>query len=113
MAAPVFKVGDKVVADWKGGDRWWDAVVTGVAGTQITVKYTSDASVDTLDQSAVAHVSQPNSVIKAGDKVVGKWTDGNYYNATVLSFTSSKVKLRWSDKTVTEVPYSSVELAGK
>jgi hypothetical protein len=111
--APGFKAGDKVIADWKGGDMWWDAVVTGVKGNKISVKYTSDNTLDTLDAGAVAHLNQPNSTLVAGSKVVAKWNGGSYYNATVVSVSDTKVKLRWSDKSVTEVPFSVVEMPGK
>lgn len=109
-----FNVGDKVVANWKAGSKWWDAVVTAVNGNKVSVTYTSDKTTDVLDMSAVAHLNQPNSDINPGDKVVAKWSDGSYYSATVVSFSDTGVKVKWSDTgTLMDLPYSSVEMPGR
>lgn len=109
-----FNTGDKVVANWKAGSKWWDAVVTAVNGNKISVMYTSDKTTDVLDMNAVAHLNQPNSEINPGDKVVAKWSDGSYYSATVVSFSDTGVKVKWSDTgALMDLPYSSVEMPGR
>lgn len=108
-----FKVGDKVKALWKGGTKYWDAVVTDVSGDEISVKY-SDGMTAVLPRMSVAHLNQTNSSIKAGQEVLAKWSDGQYYVGFVASFDDQSVTVKWKDGSApSKVPYSSVEVPGK
>lgn len=108
-----FKVGDKVKALWKGGTKYWDAIVTAVSGDEISVKY-SDGMTAVLPRMSVAHLNQPNSSIKAGQEVLAKWSDGQYYVGFVASFDDQSVTVKWKDGSApSKVPYSSVEVPGK
>ena len=108
-----FKVGDKVKALWKGGTKYWDAVVTAVSGDEISVKY-GDGMTAVLPRMSVAHLNQPNSSIKAGQEVLAKWSDGQYYVGFVVSLDDKSVTVRWKDGSApSKVPYSSVEVPGR
>ena len=112
-AKGVFKVGDKVKGRWKGGTRYWDAVVTAVSGDEVSVKY-SDGMTEVLPPMSVAHLNQPNSSIKVGQEVLAKWSDGQYYVGFVNSFDDKNVTVKWKDGSApSKVPYSSVEVPGK
>lgn len=112
-AKGLFKVGDKVKALWKGGTKYWDAVVTAVSGDEVSVKY-SDGMTAVLPPMSVAHLNQPNSAIKVGQEVLAKWSDGQYYVGFVNAFDDKSVTVKWKDGSPpSKVPYSSVESPGK
>ncbi len=113
VVAAGFAIGDKVMADWKGGDTWWDAVVTAVNGAKISVKYSSDGSADTLASSAIAHYPTGAAKVKAGDKVVAKWVGSTFYNGTIVSVTATTASVKWSDKSVSVVALTDIAVAGK
>jgi hypothetical protein len=112
-AKNIFKTGDKVKSRWKGGVRWWDATVIATSGDEVTVKY-ADGIVEVLPPLFVAHLNQPNSTIKAGQEVLAKWSDGNYYAGFVTTFDDESVMVKWKDGSApSKVPYASVEMPGR
>jgi flagellin-like hook-associated protein FlgL len=112
-AKAVFKTGEQVKARGKGGTRWWDAVITNVSGDEIAVKYT-DGAKEVLPLLSIAHLNQPNSSIEAGQEVLAKWSDGQYYTGFVKSFDDKSITIKWKDGSApSKVPYSSVEVPGK
>ena len=114
VPAPIFAVGDSVLGNWHGGSRWWEAKVTAVAGNQVTIKYDSDNSSETLSASAVAHYPSAAVVAKVGDMAVAKWSDGKYYGGTVTAINGTAVTMKWSDgSTPSGATLSEVSVAGK
>lgn len=108
-----FSVGDKVVGNWKGGDRWWNAQVTAVAGDQVTVKYDDDSSTETLAKTGVAHLPSGAASAKVGDRVVAKWTDGKFYNGTVTALNGDKATISWTSGSPSDVALTDITVAGK
>ena len=108
-----FSVGDKVVGDWKGGDRWWNAQVTAVAGNQVTVKYDDDNSTETLAPTSVAHLPSGAASVKVGDKVVAKWTDSKFYNGTVTALAGDKATVSWTSGSPSDVALTDITVSGK
>jgi hypothetical protein len=112
-ATAVFKVDEKIMGRWKGGNRWYPGKITKVSGDEIYVNY-DDGSKEVLPPMNVAHLSQPNSSIAVGQAVLAKWTDNNYYSGTVQSFDDSTVTVKWNDgSSPSKLPYSAVELPGR
>jgi hypothetical protein len=104
VAAPL-KKGDKVLANWKNGSKWWEAVVSTVDGPAISVIYDSDKSTDTLGPSAVVLRPSKAAVVKVGDKVAAKWNGGSFYGGTITAVTGSKATVKWGDGSApSEVP---------
>lgn len=109
-----FKVGDKVLANWKSGSRWWEAKVTGIDGPAISVKYDSDSTTDSLGPLSVAHYPSGAATVKVGDKVVAKWTDGKYYGGKVTALKGTKATVAWSDNSGSmDVALTDIAVAGK
>lgn len=92
-----FKAGDKVLANWKNGSKWWEAVVTEVDGPAISVIYDSDKTKDTLGPAAVVMRPSKAATVKAGDKVVAKWYGGSFYGGTITAVASGKATVKWGD----------------
>ncbi|MBI3495110.1 DUF4537 domain-containing protein [Candidatus Berkelbacteria bacterium] len=114
--APAFAIGDKVLADWKGGDRWYDATVSGVGSggaNYFLVTYTSDKSTEVLGSAKLAHAPTVAAAVNVGDKVVAKWTNGQWYGGTVAAVVGSSAKITWSDKSQTTVAATDIAIAGK
>lgn len=108
-----FKVGETVLANWKAGSMWWEAKVTKVEGSKISVKYTSDNSDDTLDASAVAHKPTSAAKVSGGESVVAKWNGGSFYTGTVKSVSGSTATVEWTDKTTSSVALTDIGFPGK
>ncbi|MBP7898779.1 hypothetical protein KAZ92_02420 [Candidatus Gracilibacteria bacterium] len=108
-----FSVGDKVVGNWKGGDRWWNAQVTAVAGDQVTVKYDDDSSTETLAKTSAAHLPSGAASVKVGDRVIAKWTDSKFYNGTVTALNGDKATISWTSGSPTDVALTDITVAGK
>lgn len=96
-ATASFKAGDKVLANWKNGSKWWEAVVTKVDGPAISVVYDSDKTTDTLAPTAVVMRPSKAAVVKVGDKVTAKWNGGSFYGGTITAVTSGKATVKWGD----------------
>lgn len=112
-ATAVFKVDEKIMGRWKGGNRWYPGKITKVSGDEIYVNY-DDGSKEVLPPMNVAHLNQPNSSISVGQAVLAKWTDNNYYSGTIQSFDDSTVTVKWNDgSSPSKLPYSAVELPGR
>lgn len=92
-----FKVGDKVLANWKNGSKWWEAVVTASDASGVSVKYDSDSTTDKLAASAVVMRPSKAAVVKVGDKVTAKWQGGSFYGGTVTAVASGKATVKWGD----------------
>lgn len=113
-ASSPFAEGDAVLANWKGGSRWWEAKVTAVKDGQVTVTYDSDKSTDTLAEAAVAHVPSGAASVKVGDKVVAKWSNGLFYGGTISAVKDSTATVAWTDgSTPTDVALTDMVLQGK
>lgn len=112
MQGTAFKVGEKVIANWKKGDKWWGATVTAIDGPAVTVTY-EDGIVETLGSISVAHIPSAPAKVKVGDKVVAKWSGGGYWNATVTELLGTKATVTWSDKTTQEVLLTDIAFGGK
>ncbi len=108
-----FAVGEAVLANWKAGAVWWDAKVTKVEGSKISVKYTSDNSDDTLDIAAIAHKPTGTAKVSVGDRVVAKWNGGSFYGATVTAISGTTASVDWDDKTKGTAPLSDITFPGK
>lgn len=92
-----FKAGDKVLANWKGGSKWWEAVVTAADATGVSVKYDSDSTTDKLAPASVAMRPSKAVVVKVGDKVAAKWQGGSFYGGTITAVASGKATVKWGD----------------
>lgn len=96
-ATAVFKVGDKVLANWKNGSKWWEAVVTASDASGVSVKYDSDSTTDKLAASAVVLRPTKAAAVKVGDKVAAKWQGGSFYGGTVTAVANGKATVKWGD----------------
>lgn len=92
-----FKVGDKVLANWKAGSKWWEAVVTATDASGVSVKYDSDSTTDKLASTAVVMRPSKAAVVKVGDKVAAKWNGGSFYGGTITAVASGKATVKWGD----------------
>lgn len=109
-----FKVGDKVLANWKGGSRWWEAKVTGIDGPAISVKYDSDSTTDALGPLSVSHYPSGAAKVVVGSKVVAKWTNGSYYGGTITAVNGAKATVKWNDSSAPlDVALTDIVLQGK
>lgn len=113
-ASAPFATGDKVLANWKGGSRWWEAQVTSVSDSTVGVTYDSDKTTDTLPFAQVSHVPSGKASVKVGDKVAAKWTDGRFYGATVTAVSGDKATVAWTDgSSPMDVALTDMVLQGK
>lgn len=95
LASPVMAqdVGDWVLSQWRGSSQYFPGVVTGRDGNTVTVRF---------DDGAVER--RPANLIRpfdwrAGSRVECRFTDGNWYGATITRIGSDglTVSVRYDD----------------
>lgn len=99
VAAPAadIAVGTKIYSAWKGGNHWYSGTITQSGATYAIAYDDGDKEVDVpltriLKQDAAHPVS-----VKVGDKLVSKWSDGQWYNATVSAVAGTKISVTYYD----------------
>jgi len=92
-AAAAFKQGDWVLAPWQSSVNLFPGVVAGMTETEVTVRF-DDGTTDTRKISEVQAFDW-----KAGTGIECQWTDGGWYNATILSLERDgyTMKVRYDD----------------
>jgi hypothetical protein len=78
-AASAQRAGDWVLAQWRGGNDWYPGVVQSRDGNQVTILY-DDGTRETRPLNQVRAYDW-----RVGSRVVCRWTDGRWYNATITA----------------------------
>ena len=78
-AAAAQQPGDWVLAQWQGGSDWYPGVVQGRDGNMVTILY-DDGTRETRPVNQVRAYDW-----HVGSRVVCRWTDGRWYNATITA----------------------------
>lgn len=81
-------VGDWVLSPYQGSSMLFPGVVESRSGPNITIRF-DDGDVETRPASTVRAYNWT-----AGSRISCRWTDGNWYNATILSAGADGYSLR-------------------
>jgi hypothetical protein len=79
--------GDWVLAQWRGGSKWFPGVVQSRQGNVVRIRY-DDGTVETRP---VNQVRQYNW--RVGSKVECRWTDGQWYGARITRMAADGVSI--------------------
>lgn len=85
--------GDWVLAQWRGGSDWFPGVVTARSGSNVTIRY-DDGTTETRPVNQVRPFNW-----RVGSRVVCRFTDGNWYDATITEMGSDglTMSVRYDD----------------
>lgn len=93
--------GMKVVASWQG-NSWWVATVDSISGDDVNLTY-SDKTTGVKNKSlvlphpSVQYTDGKPCCFKAGDKVVAKWKNDNWWVGTIDKVEKDKAHVTYSD----------------
>lgn len=92
------QVGDWVLSPWRGSRVLYPGVIEARSGTSVTVRF-DDGSVETRQANTIRFFDW-----EAGSRVACMWSDGNYYNAVILSIADDgySMKIRYDEDGSTE-----------
>lgn len=81
LAAPAAaqRVGDWVLAQWRGGAAWYPGVIAQRQGEMITIRY-DDGTMETRPLNQVRPYDW-----QVGTRVSCRWTDGRWYPARITA----------------------------
>ena len=99
VAADV-SVGDSVLAYWQEADAYFIATVVERQGKGYLVVFEDG------DLAAVAGSKIRKNNLKAGSKVIARWTDGKYYGGTVAKTVGRAFYIHYADGSKRWVPWS-------
>jgi hypothetical protein len=71
------QAGDWVLAQWRGGSQWFPGVVQSRQGNMVRIRY-DDGTAETRPVNQVRRYNW-----HVGSKVECRWTDGQWYGATI------------------------------
>ena len=86
--APALKQGDWVLAPWRNSVNLFPGVVAATDGTTVTVRF-DDATTDTRQLGEVRVFDW-----RAGTGIECQWTDGGWYDATILTLAEDGYTMR-------------------
>lgn len=93
--------GMKVVASWQGSS-WWVAKVDSISGDDVNLTY-SDNTTGVKNKSlvlphpSVQYTGGKACCFKAGDKVVAKWKNDNWWVGTIDKVEKGQAYVTYSD----------------
>jgi hypothetical protein len=90
MAAEV-QIGDTVLAYWEMGDAYFVGTAVEKKGTDFLIVF-EDGDTAVVDKAKVR-----SNDIKVGSKVIARWKDGQYYNATVAKIVGRALYVHYED----------------
>jgi len=93
--------GMKVVASWQG-NSWWVATIDSISGDDVSLTYADgEKGVENkslvIPHPEVQYTSGKPCCFKAGDKVVAKWKNNNWWVATIDSVQKDTANVTYSD----------------
>lgn len=95
------KPGMKVVASWQG-NSWWVGTIDSISGDDVNLTY-SDNTKGVKNKSlvlphpTVQYTDGKPCCFKAGDKVVAKWKNDNWWVATIDKVEKGNADVTYSD----------------
>lgn len=98
-AAPeTFAVGAKIYSAWKGGHHWYPGTISAVGSGTYSIKYDDGDKESDVPASRIMKQDAEHPLsVKVGDKVLAKWSDGQWYDATVSAVEGGKVSVTYYD----------------
>ena len=108
----IFNQGETIIAAWHGGDHWYLGKIVTAAPDGFKILYTDGDTEIIVNTNRLAHFGKPAKNLVVGEKILARWTNGEFYYGGISEITNEKINVTFYDGTMVVVDLKQIAVPG-